>query len=124
MATLGVVYDAEPAPRRPHDVIAVPGGRHGRRPSRAGPHANRKWLCGSVIADPHTVIEKVFDHAERCGPGSSTLTRNGVRPERGGTGRIAEFGEQRVQPRSGKTGHGPIVFVVSEVDLDLCGPPS
>jgi hypothetical protein len=23
MATLGVVYDAEPAPRRPHDVIAV-----------------------------------------------------------------------------------------------------
>jgi hypothetical protein len=35
MATLGVVYDAEPAPRRPHDVIAVPGGRAGQRLPRA-----------------------------------------------------------------------------------------
>lgn len=31
MATLGAVYDAVPAPRRPHDVIAVAGGRHGHR---------------------------------------------------------------------------------------------
>lgn len=31
MATLAAVYDAEPALRRPHDVIAPPGGRHGRR---------------------------------------------------------------------------------------------
>jgi hypothetical protein len=68
MATLGVVYDAEPASRRPHDVIAVPGGRHGPRPPRAGPHAARKWLCGSVITDAHAVIEKVFDHAERRDP--------------------------------------------------------
>ncbi|MGJ6969869.1 ISKra4 family transposase [Streptosporangium sp. G11] len=68
MATLGVVYDADPAPRRPHDVIAVPGGRRGRRPPRAGPHARGKWLCGSVIDDPATVIEKVFDHAEARDP--------------------------------------------------------
>jgi hypothetical protein len=68
MATLGVVYDAVPAPRRPHDVIAVPGGRHGRRPLRPGPKASGKWLCGSVIAGPDEVIAKVFDHAEARDP--------------------------------------------------------
>ncbi|GAA4983910.1 hypothetical protein HD597_000708 [Nonomuraea thailandensis] len=47
MATLAVVYDAEPAPRRPHDVIAVPGGRPGNacrapdRPRRASGCAAR-----------------------------------------------------------------------------------
>ena len=36
MATLVAVYDAERAKRRPHDVIAPPGGRHGARsPARA-----------------------------------------------------------------------------------------
>ena len=68
MATVGVVYDAEPAPRRPHDVIAVPGGRHGHREVRAGPHASGKWLCGSVIAGPGQVIASVFDHAEARDP--------------------------------------------------------
>src|SRR6266540_3797570 len=38
MATLGVVYDAEPAPRRAHDVICVPAagaeGRSGQRGRR------------------------------------------------------------------------------------------
>ncbi|MFB9625477.1 ISKra4 family transposase, partial [Nonomuraea helvata] len=68
MATLGVVYDAEPAPRRPHDVIAVPGGRSSRRLPRARPNATRKWLCGSVITGPGPVIAKVFDHAEARDP--------------------------------------------------------
>ncbi|WP_157549113.1 ISKra4 family transposase [Nonomuraea candida] len=68
MATLGVVYDAEPAPRRPHDVIAVPGGRSGHRSARAGPRASGQWLCGSVIDDPDEVIAKVFDHAEARDP--------------------------------------------------------
>jgi hypothetical protein len=68
MATLGVVYDAEPAPRRPHDVIAVPGGRHGTRSPRPGPRAERKWMCGSVIEDPDTVISRVFDHAQARDP--------------------------------------------------------
>jgi hypothetical protein len=36
MATLASVYDAIPAPRRPHDVIAVPGGRSDQRPIRPG----------------------------------------------------------------------------------------
>jgi len=68
MATLGAVYDAEPAPRRPHDVIAIPGGRTGDRPVRAGPHASGKWLCGSVIAGPDQVITAVFNQAEARDP--------------------------------------------------------
>jgi hypothetical protein len=68
MATLGVVYDAEPAPRRPHDVIAVPGGRTGDREVRAGPHASGKWLRGSVIAGPDRVIASVSGHAQARDP--------------------------------------------------------
>ncbi|WP_433214822.1 hypothetical protein [Microtetraspora malaysiensis] len=68
MATLGVVYDAAPAPRRPHDVIAVPGGRNGARPPRPGPKSGGKWLYVSVIADPHEVIAKMFDHAAARDP--------------------------------------------------------
>lgn len=68
MAALGVVYDADPAPRRPHDVITVPGGRRGGRPARPGPHATAKWLCGSMIADPDAVIAQVFDHAQSRDP--------------------------------------------------------
>lgn len=75
MATLGVVYDTLPAPRRPHDVIAVPGGRRGHRTARPGPHAMRKWLCGSVLAEPDAVIAQVFDHAEARDP---THTRTWV----------------------------------------------
>ena len=43
MAALVTVYDAEPAKRRPHDVIAPPGGRHGDR--RPGP-GRRPWPSG------------------------------------------------------------------------------
>ncbi|MER5917201.1 hypothetical protein ABT124_44420 [Streptomyces sp. NPDC001982] len=64
MATFACVYDAEPAVRRPHDVIAPPGGRHGNRPLRPGPVARGKWLSGSVADDPATVIGRAFDRAE------------------------------------------------------------
>ena len=47
MATLVCVYDAEPAPRRPHDVIAPPGGRHGHRTLRPGPKAQSQ-MAGRV----------------------------------------------------------------------------
>jgi len=63
MATLACVYDAEPAPRRPHDVIAPPGGRHGHRKLRPGPKAKAKWLAGSVEHDPAEVIAAAFDQA-------------------------------------------------------------
>jgi len=68
MATLACVYDADPAPRRPHDVIAPPGGRHGCRKPRPGPKARAKWLAGSVEHDPAEVIAAAFDQAEARDP--------------------------------------------------------
>jgi hypothetical protein len=64
MATLAAVYDTDPAPRRPHDVIAVPGGRTGDRPRRPGPHAGNTWLTGSVVKTAAEVIAAAFDQAE------------------------------------------------------------
>jgi len=63
MAALVTVYDAEPARRRPHDVIAPPGGRTGARELRPGPKALAKWLAGSVRKDPADMIAAAFDEA-------------------------------------------------------------
>ena len=63
MAALVAVYDAGPARRRPHDVIAPPGGRAGAREPRPGPKARGKWLAGSVRRDPAEVIAAMFDEA-------------------------------------------------------------
>lgn len=68
MATLAAVYDADPAPRRPHDIIAVPGGRTGDRTPRPGPHAQHKWLTGSVTKTPAQVIAAAFDQAQARDP--------------------------------------------------------
>ena len=69
MAALVTVYDAEPAKRRPHDVIAPPGGRSGAREPRPGPKALAKWLAGSVRKDPAEMIAAAFDEAEARDPG-------------------------------------------------------
>jgi hypothetical protein len=68
MATLVAVCDAEPAKRRPHDVIAPPGGRRGARRLRPGPEALAKWLAGSVRKDPAEMIAAAFDEAEARDP--------------------------------------------------------
>jgi hypothetical protein len=68
MATLACVYDAAPAARRPHDVIAVPGGRSGEREVRRGPHATAKWLTGSVSCNAGEVIAAAFGQAEARDP--------------------------------------------------------
>ncbi|KOT81002.1 hypothetical protein ADK47_14195, partial [Streptomyces rimosus subsp. rimosus] len=68
MATLGAVYDAEPAPRRPHDVIVPPGGFADGHVRRPGPVARGKWLCGSVEHDAEHVVAQVFDHAQARDP--------------------------------------------------------
>ncbi len=68
MATLAVVHDADPAPRRPHDIIAPPGGRTGRRTPRKGPKARQKWLTASVRDDAEQVIAAAFDQAEARAP--------------------------------------------------------
>jgi hypothetical protein len=69
MACLVTVYNAEPAKRRPHDVIAPPGGRLGTRAPRPGPKARAKWLAGSVRKAPAEVIAAAFDEAEARNPG-------------------------------------------------------
>jgi hypothetical protein len=68
MATLAVVYDLDPVPRRSHDVIAVPGGRSEQRLVRPGPKARATWLTGSLAHDPATVIAAAFDHATARDP--------------------------------------------------------
>jgi len=75
MATLGVVYDADPAPRRPHDVLtpaitlhAAPDGDRGDRPRRKGPTATSKWLTGSIATTSQQVIAQVFDQADQRDP--------------------------------------------------------
>jgi hypothetical protein len=69
MATLVTVCDAAPAWRRPHDVIAPPGGRHGARPLRKGPRARGKWLAGSVRRDPADMIAAMSGEAGARDPG-------------------------------------------------------
>jgi hypothetical protein len=66
MAELACVYDAEPAPRTPRDVIRPPGtGKKGRSP---GPKAAGKWLTASVTSDIGAVIAAGFDEAQRRDP--------------------------------------------------------
>lgn len=64
MATLAVVHDADPAVRRPHDIIAPPGGRTTRRTPRKGPKARANWLTASVQHDADQVIATAFDEAQ------------------------------------------------------------
>ncbi|WP_461091390.1 ISKra4 family transposase [Streptomyces incanus] len=74
MATLGAVYDADPAPRTVDDIIADPDRQddaaHGAAPGRRqGPKARSKWLCGSVTDTAAQVVAAVFDQAEHRDPG-------------------------------------------------------
>lgn len=69
MATLACVFDADPAPRRPHDIIAPPDGRSRERTTRPGPRAAAKWLTASVIHPPAHTIAAAFDQAEARDPG-------------------------------------------------------
>jgi hypothetical protein len=75
MATLGTVYDADPAPRRPHDVMtpaitinATADGDGGGRRRRQGPVATAKWLTGSIATSSQQVIAAVFDQAQQRDP--------------------------------------------------------
>lgn len=69
MATLACVFDADPAPRRPHDIIAPPDGRSRERTPRPGPRASAKWLTASVVHPPEHTIAAAFDQAEARDPG-------------------------------------------------------
>jgi hypothetical protein len=66
MATLGVVYDANPVVRTPTDVITPPGSTPS--PRRKGPAATAKWLTASVADDSAAVVCTVYDQAEARDP--------------------------------------------------------
>lgn len=69
MATLGTVYDAEPAPRTVDDVMADPDATCAAGHERApGPKARSKWLCGSVEHAAAETVTAVFDQAEARDP--------------------------------------------------------
>jgi hypothetical protein len=71
MATLGTVYDAEPAVRGIDDIIAdpdLPAADPAGPERRKGPVARSKWLTGSVNDTAAEVIAAVFDHAEGRDP--------------------------------------------------------
>lgn len=67
MATLAVVHDALPSPRRPHDVISL-GPRSEDRRRRPGPEATGKWIYGSVRHSAQAVIATAFDQAHARDP--------------------------------------------------------
>jgi hypothetical protein len=99
-ATLACVYDAGPAPRRPHDVIAPPRGRHGSRNPRPRPRAKAKRLAGSVEHDPAMVPARRRGPRSR-GPGGGQGPRDpgpGQRPGRRGDHRPGGRGRRRRPP--------------------------
>jgi hypothetical protein len=67
MAEVGAVYDVTPAVRAPEDIITPAGGDQPARPVK-GPVARDKWLTASVEHDTTTVIDVVFDEAQRRDP--------------------------------------------------------
>ena len=77
MAELACVYDADPVPRTPEEVISTPAQKR-RKKAQAGkpkgkqkprePQARGKWLTASVTEDIPAVIAAAFDEAERRDP--------------------------------------------------------
>jgi hypothetical protein len=66
MAEIGAVYDAEPAPRTPADILTSAGPEdHEPAP---GPVAKNKWLTASIVKAPAEVIKRIFDEADRRDP--------------------------------------------------------
>jgi len=63
IAEVGAVYEIEPAPRTPVEVL-VPTSEKCLPP----PKAKRKWLTASVVEDAAAVIADIFDEAERRDP--------------------------------------------------------
>ena len=68
MAELACVYDCDPVPRTPEDIITPPGKEKKQDRSR-GPQAAGKWLTASVTDDIPAVIAAAFGEAERRDPG-------------------------------------------------------
>jgi hypothetical protein len=61
MAEIGAVYQATPVPRSPDQIITTGTGQTHHQ----GPVAREKWLMASVEQEVATVVETVFDEADR-----------------------------------------------------------
>jgi len=66
IAEVGTVYDATPAVRTPTDIL--PATDEQRRDATPGPATRNKWLTASVVNDAASVINQVFDEADRRDP--------------------------------------------------------
>ncbi|MDA8298185.1 MAG: ISKra4 family transposase [Actinomycetota bacterium] len=60
IAEVGAVYELEPAPRTPADVLAPTKDK-----TLKPPKAKHKWLTASVLEDAATVVADIFEEAER-----------------------------------------------------------
>ncbi len=63
IAEVGAVYDIDPAPRTPQDVLAPT-----KEKVLQAPKAKHKWLTASVVCDAATVVADIFDEADRRDP--------------------------------------------------------
>ena len=63
MAQTGCVFDAEPVPRTPEQVMASPGPG-----GKDAPRALRRWYTVGIAADRAETIRAVFEEAGRRDP--------------------------------------------------------
>lgn len=63
IAEVGAVYEVEPAPRTPADVLAPTKDK-----TLKPPRAKHKWVTASVVDDAASVVAEIFDEAERRDP--------------------------------------------------------
>ena len=97
MAEIVAVYDLDPAPRTPEDII--PRSRRSQRDTparRPGPVVTGKWLAANVTDDIPTVIAAMFDEAERRDPAHE---RTWVALVDGNRQQIDTIREQASRPR-------------------------
>ncbi|HUL45920.1 MAG TPA: hypothetical protein VLV25_02340 [Steroidobacteraceae bacterium] len=66
MAEVAAVYDVEPAPRTPADIL--PCDETERATQAPGPKAKNKWLSASVTDDASGVVAEMFKEADRRDP--------------------------------------------------------
>jgi len=63
MAEIAAVFDVQPVPRTPADILGVPD-----RPQTPAPVTTGKWVTASVVTDSGTVVGQGFDEAQRRDP--------------------------------------------------------
>ena len=63
MAEVAAVYEVEPAPRTPADIL--PQDEAERAAATPGPKAKDKWLCASVTDEASEVVSEMFKEADR-----------------------------------------------------------